>query len=95
LVDTQGRKLKGNTPIAFTNLESCTQYNLKAELKWKDTQIIDCEGNALPPLGNTSFFTHPKKSPKLQLEEIETGTDFIRVNFTGAFIHYIDVTVGV
>ncbi len=72
-----------NTPITFHNLLSCTQYNLKAELKWKDKQILGCEGKAIPPLDSSSFWTHPNKSIEPQLKEIETGTYFSTFNFTG------------
>jgi hypothetical protein len=77
-----------NIPITFPNLLSCTQYNLKAELKWNDEQILDCEGEAIPALESASFWTHPSKFHRPQLEEIETGTDFITLNFTGTCIDY-------
>jgi hypothetical protein len=84
LVYKEKRKLKEmNIPIPFPNLLSCTQYNLKAELKWNDKQILDCEGKAIPPLNSSSFWTQPNKLFMPQLEEIGTGTDFIKVNFTG------------
>ena len=73
-----------NTPITFPNLLSCTQYNLKAELKWNDQQILACEGKAIPPLNSSSFWTQPNKLLTPELEEIGNGTDFITVNFTGA-----------
>ncbi len=72
-----------NIPITFLNLLSCTQYNLKAELKRNDEQILGCKGEAIPPLDSSSFWTHPKKLFRPQLEEIGNGTDFITVNFTG------------
>jgi hypothetical protein len=92
LVLKEDRKLKDiNIPITFPNLLSCTQYNLKAELNWNETQILDCVGKEIPSLESTPFWTHPNKLYKPQLEEIETGTDFITVNFTGTFIN---TTVG-
>ncbi len=76
-----------NIPITFPNLLSCTQYNLKAELKQNDEQILGCKGEAIPPLVSSSFWTHPIKSHRPQVEEIEIGTDFIKVNFTGTYIY--------
>ncbi len=70
-------------PIKFTNLLSCTEYNLKAELKLNDEQILDCKGEAIPPLVSSSFWTHPNKLFGPQLKEIGNGTNFITVNFTG------------
>jgi hypothetical protein len=93
LVGEQHRELKENTPFTFTNLSSCTQYNLKAELRWNDTQILDCEGKAIPPLYSSPFWTHPKKLYTLQLEEIEAGTDFITVNFTGTKTVWIQLYI--
>jgi hypothetical protein len=84
LVFKEDRKVKEmSSPITFLNLLSCTQYNLKAELKWNDKQILDCKGEAVPPLVSSSFWTHPKKLFGPQLKEIGNGTDFITVNFTG------------
>ncbi len=72
-----------NIPIAFHNLLSCNQYNLKAELKRNDKPIQDCTGEAIPPLDSSSFWTHPNKLFRPQLEEIGNGTDFITFNITG------------
>jgi hypothetical protein len=84
LVFKEDRKLKEiNTAVIFKNLLSCTQYNLKAELKCNDQQILNCEGEAIPPLNSSSFWTRPNKLFGPQLEKIWTGTDFITVNFTG------------
>jgi hypothetical protein len=84
LIYKERRKLKEmNIPITVRNLLSCTQYNLKAELKWNDKQILDCEGKAIPPLDSSPFWTLPNKLFRPQLEEIGNGTDFITVNFTG------------
>ncbi len=80
-------------PITFTNLLSCTEYNFKAELKWNDKHIPDCEGNVIPALDSSPFWTHPNKSFKPQLEEIEAGTDFITLNFTGTKTLDLNVTV--
>ncbi len=81
--ETKYLHVKGNTPFTFNNLSSCTQYNLKAELRWNDKQILECEGNAIPLLESQLFWTHPNKSIKPQLNEIETGTYFSTFDFTG------------